>query len=229
MRFIDSENFISAPPTVDSRSGSNAKITLFNIKTGTKKEIASFRPFEKATDTQESGGNQVTVGIVIGDITPLMITRFRNGKIYYGMTSKNEITVCDLKGKKLLSFSNHDKKPNKVSGKYLKNLKTSLGDIPANILDNIINGLPKNASFFSDVHIDRNGNVYLFESDPDGETHRVIDIYNKIGKFLYRGKIAVDEGRTISGIQIESEFIFIWAEDEDGNVVFSKYRINLPE
>ncbi len=227
--FIDPENFVSAPPTIDSQSGSNAKITLFNLKTGTRKEIASFSPFEKATDTQESGGNQVTVGIVIGDITPLMLTKIENDKIYYGMTSKNEITVCDLNGQKLLSFSNPEKEPNKVSQKYLKNLKTSLGDVPVNILNNIINGLPKNASFFSDIHIDRNGNIYLFESDPDSETLRVIDIYNGSGNFLYRGKIYVDEGRIISGIQIESDFIFIWAEDEDGNVVLSKYRINLPE
>lgn len=226
--FINSDNFISAPPTVDTRSGSSAKITLFNVKTGIKKEIASFRPFEKATDTQESGGNQITVGIVIGDITPLMLTKFRNGKIYYGMTSKNEISVCDLNGKKVLSFSNSLKKPNKVSDNYFKELKKRLGDVPANILDNIIKGLPKNASFFSDLHIDRKGNVYLFESDPDGETHRVIDIYDKDGKFTYRGKIGVDEGRTISGIEIESEFIFIWSEDEDGNVVVSKYKVDLP-
>ncbi len=226
--FLNEDIFISAPVIVDRRGKGTEKIILFNLKTDEKTEIATFRPFDKASVTQESKGNQMTVGIVIGDITPMMLVRYSNEKIYYGMNNKNELTICDIKGKKLFNFSNPEKKPNKVSEKYLKNLKTRLGDIPANILNNIINGLPKNASFFSDINIDRKGNVYLFESDPDSDTLRVIDIYDKSGKFMYRSKIGVDNDRTINGIQIEGDFIYIWTEDEDGNVILSKYRIELP-
>ncbi len=227
--FVDSDTFISAPPTVDTRDGSRAKMVLYNIKNRETVNIVSFNPFEKATDTQESGGRQITVGIVIGDITPLMMINYRDKKIYYGMSNINELNICDLKGKKLLTFSNPDKKPNKVSDRYLKELKARLGEVPANMLDNIIKGLPKNASFFSGIHTDSNGLIYLFESDPDSQTARVIDIYNKNGKFVYRGKIMVDEERIINNLLIDRSFIYINTEDEDGNVQLTKYSINLPE
>ena len=227
--FINTDTFLSAPPTVDRRAGDTSKILLYNLKTDKKTIITSFKPFDKATDTQESGGNQVTVGIVIGDITPLMMVRYKDNKIYYGMSNKNEINVCDLNGKHIMKFSNPEKKQNKVSDKFKNDLKAMLGEVPENMLNNIMNGLPKKASFFSAIHVDSKGNIYLFESDPDSETKKIIDIYDKTGKFIYRSSITSSEERTINNILLNNNYLFIDAEDEDGNVVFSKYMINLPE
>jgi len=227
--FVDSDSFISAPPTVDTRDGSRAEMVLYNLKTQKTLDIVSFKPFEKATDTQESGGRQITVGIVIGDITPLMMVAYRNGKLYYGMSSINKINICDIKGKHLLSFSNPEKEQNPVSREYLNDLKARLGEVPANMLKNIIDGLPKHASCFSNIHVDENGNIYLFESDPGNRISQVIDIYSKEGKFAYRGSISVQDEQEISNLTIYGSFAYIATEDEDGNVALTKYLIRLPE
>lgn len=190
--------------------------------------IASFKPFEKATDTQSNKGNEVTVGIVIGDITPLMQVTYSHGKVYYGMSNKNEINICNLSGKYLFKFSNPDKKPNPVSDEYKKELKKSFGDVPANLLNNIIKGLPENASFFSDIQVSKNGNIFLFESDPDSRSSKVIDIYNKEGNFIYRTFLTVDDDRTINNILIKEDTLYLGTEDDDGSVYLSKYSIRLP-
>ncbi len=227
--FINENIFISAPVTVDRRGEGPGKILLFNLKTNKKIEIASFKPFDKATDTQESGGNQITVGIVIGDITPMMLVRYHDKKVYFGMNNKNKLNVCDLNGIKLLAFSNSLKKPNKVSKKYKNELKKSLGDVPKNILDNIIDGLPPHASFFSAIHIDHNENIYLFESDPDSDVVKKIDIYNSKGEFIYRTEIRSENEESIQYIHFNDTYLLMVTEDEDGNIVLSKYRIKLPQ
>lgn len=226
--FINENIFISAPVTVDRRGEGPGKILLFNLKTNKKIEIASFKPFDKATDTQESGGNQITVGIVIGDITPMMLVRYHDKKVYFGMNNKNELNVCDLNGKKLLAFSNSLKKPNKVSKKYKNELKKRLGDVPKNILDNIIDGLPPHASFFSSLYIDQKGDIYFFESDPDSDDVKKIDVYNSKGKFIYRTEIRSENGESIQYIHFSGTYLLLVTEDEDGNVILSKYRINIP-
>ena len=226
--FVNKDVFISAAVTVDRRRSGPEKILLFNLRTDKKVEITSFRPFDNATDTQESGGNQVTVGIVIGDITPMMLVKYHDQKIYYGMNNKSELNVCDLNGNKVLAFSNTLKKPNRVSRNYKNELKKSLGDIPKNILDNIIDSLPPYASFFSSIHIDQKGNIYLVESNPDSENIKHIDIYNGKGKYICRTEIRSENEESIKYIHFSGNFMFLVTEDEDGNVVLSKYRIELP-
>ncbi|MCK5221574.1 MAG: 6-bladed beta-propeller [Candidatus Aminicenantes bacterium] len=226
--FVNGDIFISAPVTIDRRGAEFEKILLYNLKTEKKTEIASFKPFDKATDTQESGGNQITVGIVIGDITPMMLVRFKDGKLYYGMNSKNELNVCDLNGKNILTFSNLLKKPNKVSDNYKNDLKARLGDVPPNMLKNIINGLPPNASFFSDVFVDQKGNIYLFESDPDSTTKKIIDIYSPEGKFIYKSEIRSENDEEIQLIHMNNDSLLLVTEDEEGNIIVSKYKIELP-
>ena len=226
--FINKDIFISAPVTIDRRGKGEEKIILFNLKTGEKTEIASFRPFDKATVTKEGKGNQMTVAIVIGNITPMMLVKYKNKKIYYGMNNKNELNVCDISGKKLQTFSNPEKKPNKVSAEFKKELKARLGEIPENILKSIINGLPPHASYFSAIHIDHNENIYLFESDPDSENSKQVDIYNNNGKFVYRTEIRSENNESIQYIHMTDNFLYMVTEDEDGNVILSKYRIDIP-
>ncbi len=227
--FIDEHTFISAPATNDKRSKEPSQITVYDLDTGKRTTIASFRPFDKATSTEENGSRQVTIGIVIGDITPLMLVHASGDRIYYGMNNTYRLNISDLDRKKILSFSIPDRKANPVSDEYKKELKASLGEIPANFLKSIIDGLPSHASFFSAIHVDKIGNIYLFESDPDSRSRKSVDIFNPKGEFIYRGAFAAGNGESIENIQIGDGFVLIVKEDEEGTVSLSRYSVKLPQ
>jgi len=227
--FVSQDIFISAPATVADPRNKKAKINLYNITNQSETIISEFQPFEKATDSQEgSGGRRITIGIVIGNVTPLMFVKYRNGKIYYGKSDAYKIYVVDLKGKEITSFYMDGRKQKKVSKAYKKELANGLGDIPQDMLENILNGLPKNASFFQEIEIDKNGLIDVFVSDPDSKNLQAIDIFSPAGKYLYSSEIKVNEGNTIQNIYLKDDLLVIAADDEEGNLKVTKYSINLP-
>jgi hypothetical protein len=226
--FIDEHTFISAPATNDRRSREPAKITVYDLDTKKRSTIASFSPFEKATSTEQTSSRQVTVGIVINDITPLMMVHFADDLIYYGMSDTYRLYISDLQGKIISSFSVPGRKANPVSNEYKKELKASLGDVPENFLNSIIDGLPAHASFFSAIHVDEGGNIYLFESDPDSKSKKCIDIFNPKGEFVYRGFFEAKKGESIESILIGDGLALVVIEDEDGTIRLSRYSIKLP-
>lgn len=226
--FINEHTFISAPATNARRSREPSRITVYDLDTRKQTPIALFRPFDKATSTEENGGRQVTVGIVIGDITPLMLIHAAGERIYYGMNDTYRLHISDLHGKIISSFSIPERKVNPVSDKYKKELEASLGDVPANFLKHIMDGLPAHASFFSAIHVDRKGHIYLFESDPDSRSKKNVDIFNPRGEFIYRGAFEVGKEESIGIIRIGDGFVLIVKEDEEGTVSLSRYSIKLP-
>lgn len=226
--FIDEHTFISAPATNDQRSKEPSRIMVYDMGTGKRKAIASFRPYNKATSTEQTESRQVTVGIVINDITPLMMVHVAGDRLYYGMSDTYRIDIVDLEGKIISRFSIPDREANPVSDTYKKELKASLGDVPENFLNSIIGGLPPHASFFSAIQVDKKGNIYLFESDPDSKSKKSIDIFNPRGEFIYRGSFASDIGESIQNILIGDDLALIVTEDEEGTVKLSRFSINLP-
>jgi hypothetical protein len=227
--FIDEHTFVSAPATNDRRSREPSQILLVDLNTGKRVPIASFRPFDKATSTEEDGDRQVTIGIVIGDITPLMLVHAVGNRIYYGMNDTYRLHISDLEGNTISDFSIPERKANPVSDEYKKELGESLGDVPPNFLKKIMDGLPPHASFFSAIHVDKKGNIYLFESDPDSRSKKSVDIFNSKGEFIYRGAFEVEKGKSIEYLRIDDRFVLIVTEDEEGTVTLSKYSIKLPQ
>ena len=153
--FISEDVFISAPATVgiDASGNKKANITLYNIKDQSKRVISEFQPYEKATASTEVNGRRATVSIVISSITPMVFVNYRKGKIYYGMSDFYKINVVSLKGKEVCSFHIDGRKRKDVSRAFKNDLARSLGDIPADVVKNIIDGLPKKASFFQDIKL----------------------------------------------------------------------------
>lgn len=226
--FIDENTFVSAPATSDRRSREPSRILVYDLDTKNQTPIASFRPFDKATSTEGDSDRQVTIGIVIGDITPLMMVHVRGDRIYYGMSDTYRVHVSDLEGKEILNFSIPERRPNPVSDAYKKELEDSLGDVPPNFLKKIIDGLPPHASFFSAIHVDNEGNIYLFESDPDSRSRKAVDIFNPRGEYIHRGTFEVEKGESIEYLRIHDGVVLIVTEDEEGTVKLSKYSIRLP-
>ncbi len=226
--FIDENTFISAPASFRGPKGRKAQIKILDVKTKEEKVITEFLPFDKSTDTQEDGGRRVTVGIIIGNITPLMMVEYWNGTLYYGMSSSYAINTLKLKDNQKNSFSVKDRKPKNVSTKFLDQLKQGLKDVPPKMLDNILNGLPKKASFFQEIVIGRQGGIYVFISDPGNNTNQAVDIFSPHGKYLYRAEIKAPEGETIDSLALSGDFLTMSTEDEEGNIKVTQYAVSLP-
>ncbi len=226
--FVSEDAFISAPAYVVDHRNKSAKIKLYNIKDQTENIITGYRPFEKANDTKESGGRRVTVGIIIPSITPLMFVKYRSGKIFYGMSDSYKINIVDLKGEKIGGFSVENRKQENVSKKFKEELAKGLGDIPQDMVKNILDGLPGKASFFQDIVIDKNGLIYVFVSDPDKNSLQAVDIFSPEGKYLYSSELKVKEGLSIYNIHLKDDLLVIATEDEEGEFKVAKYLIKLP-
>jgi hypothetical protein len=226
--FVSEHRYISAPAYTRTTGNKTAKIKLYDLNSQTETVIAEFRPFDKAQATQESGGSRSSVGIIIENITPLMFVQYRSGNIYYGMSSAYHIFVKDLKGKKIAGFSMPDRRRKPVSKAYKENLKRGLGDVPPDMLNKILNGLPPKASFFQGIEIDKNGLIYVFVSDPERTSAIAVDIFSPSGKYLYASEFKVEEEHTIQGIYLKDELLLLAVEDEEGNQGVVKYSIKIP-
>jgi hypothetical protein len=230
--FISEDVFVSAPATVSINASGNKKanITLYNVKDQSKKVISEFQPYEKATASTEINGQRAIVAVVISSITPIVLVNYRKGKIYYGMSDFYKINVVNIKGKEICSFYIDGRKRKDVSRVFKNDLARSLGDIPADVLKNIIDGLPKKASFFQGITIDKNGLIYIFISDPGNETFLAIDIFSPMGKYLYSSELRPEQGRLIKwgDIHFDDDFIILTVEDEEENLKVAKYLIKLP-
>jgi len=224
-----SENlFISAPSTIDNQRDPEAKVKLYNLTDKTEKIIATFKPYKKATVSEKTGENQVTIAIVIGDITPLMLVRYHDGKIYQGMTNQYRIQIVDLEGKPIKGFGIENRKPKKISGQYKKELREQFNDVPEDMAKKIIDGLPETASYFYNLFVDKNGTIYVIVSNPESRSRKSIDIFSSQGKYLYKSEMQVENGMTINNITLWGNSLYIAQEDEDGEQTVTKYSINLP-
>jgi len=222
--------YISAPTSVRDPKKKEAEILLYNTESKNRQVIAKFNPFSKASDTKASGANITTVAIVIGDITPMMVLGYSNNTLYYCMNNTYQINSYNLITKRTDSFSVLNRKPKLVSKKIKNELKKQLNDVPAEMLKNIINSLPKHASYFYRIYTaSGNKNIFLLISDPDSKNSKQIDIFNRNGEFIYSAFITIEKESEINLITFKNNSLYLAVLDEEGNEKLVKYAINLPE
>jgi hypothetical protein len=75
-------------------------------------------------------------------------------------------------------------------------------------------------------------NTYI--SDLNRANRQKIDIFSSRGKYLYRAVMDVGTGLTFSNPQrynpiIKGYYLYAAVEDEDGQVMIKKYKIQLPK
>lgn len=226
--FISDEVLISAPVNPVLLGGKTAKIKWYNVKDHREKIIAQYEPFKEAAATERSPGRTVTITAVFSGVTPIMMVKYRNNQVYYGMCNTYTINRVDLKGKKTFSFSIEGREAQKITPAIKKELAKGLSDIPQDILERILDGLPKKASFYQDLSIDNRGFVYVFLANPTGAPIQDIDIFSPEGKYLYSSLLRAEEGNSIQVIYLLDNLLVIAVEDEEGTVKVAQYSVQLP-
>jgi hypothetical protein len=227
--FVSRDIFISAPPTMGYTRNGKAEILLFDAGKQSETVITSFTPFDKAYTNKTTGKQSVGVGIVIEDITPLMIVKYRDGYVYYGMSDVYQITKHRLEGNQKAAFTLNGRSRKPVSKAYKMELEKSLRGIQPDMLKRIMDGLPDMASFFHGIAIDKNGLIYVFVSDPANRSGRGIDIFSPEGKYLYSSQIRIAPGQTIYALYLRDRQLVIAIEDEEGELTVAAYSIQLPK
>lgn len=226
--FVSEDIFISAPVNLERPGSKKAKIKLYNVKDKLENTIAEYEPFKEAAATDRSQGRSVTVVVVFGGVTPIMFVKNRNNNLYYGMTNTYTINRMDIKSKKILDFSVEGREPMAITKAVKKELVRGLGDVPQDMLDRIMDGLPEKASFYQDIQIDSKGFVYVFLANPTSEPIQGIDIFSPEGKYLYSSELKVEEEFSIQGVYLRDDLLVIAVEDEEGEVKVAKYSVRLP-
>lgn len=226
--FVDEDRFISAPATSDDPKAEIA-VELFDMKKNESKLITRFKPYDKATASERSGRQAITVAIVISDITPLMTAAANQKHIVIGKSDRYRLSLLDLEGKELVSFSIPERKAKTVGTEYRENMKKRItGNAPVEMVQRIIDGLPNNASFFSGLQILENDMILAFVSDPDRNDGFSVDIFSPKGQFLYRADFRAPDGHTIDNYAINAKRLILATQDEDGIPTLSCYQISLP-
>jgi hypothetical protein len=156
-----------------------------------------------------------------------MMAKYRNNRVYYGMCNSYTINRVDLKDKKTFSFSIEGREPREITKAIKKELAAGLGDIPRDMLDRILDGLPEKASFYQDLAIDNQGFVYVFLANPTAGPIQGIDIFSPGGKYLYSSQLRAEED-TIQAIYLRDDLLVIAGEDEEGTVKVTQYSVQLP-
>ena len=227
--FITADTFISAPLILRRGKKDPEKIVVYDLVNQSEKIITQYMPFRKAVTSKTSGGNTMVVAVLVSGITPMMIVQYHKGIIYYGMSNSYEINMVDLNGKKLGSFSLKGRKLHMVSMEFKKNLFSRGGNIPPDMLNRLIKGLPDEASFFSRIEVDKNGLIYVAVPNPELRHVQEIDIFSAKGKYLYSTEIRLNEGDDIKGIAFANDVVIIAHENEDGDILVGKYTVKLPQ
>lgn len=227
--FIDENRFISAPSTSDNPKA-EIPLELYDFQKNTGRILASFKPYSKATASNQNAQRSVTVAIVIGDITPLMMVAAGNNHLVYGMSDRYELTRIDFTGKVLNTFSIPGRKANKVSQKFKDQLKKNLpGNAPSDLVQRILDGLPPEASFFSNIQVMENGLILTFVSDPDRTDGVALDLFSPEGRYLYQAEFSAPDGHTIDTYTLSSDRLFMATQDEDGTPWLTCFQITLPK
>jgi len=229
--FVNENEIISAPMTAVFLPDGKGQIIRKNIKTGEEKVVSGF----SLQDWGMAQSGENVVDIVAVGFSPLMIVGYAENRLYWGMNTSYMINVTDLGGKKVNTFSvkrESKKVSDKFKREYFKN-----PNLPEEMLNQIVAGLPNEISFFHRIEV-HGGLVYVFVPDVDLETRmarlKQLDIFSPEGEYLYRARIEFEKDRRplfspLNNLVIQNGHLYAVLTDDEENVHIAKYRIALPK
>jgi len=224
--FINENEFISMPQVGAGKGASEMEINYVNLKTKQRTVVKSFLSKIKF---HEQFGYPVIPGI-----TPMMIIGYhpKNEKLYYGMNDAYTINVSNLNGSIVNRFSvERDRKeiPDEIVEEWLKR------NMPNFPYKKLMKDVPKVLNHFFRIQVER-GFVYVFTRQFGTYWgSQQVDIFSLDGNYLYRCDFIPEKGFKIyntffmlNNILIKDGFLYVVQENEDADIVISKYKIALP-
>jgi hypothetical protein len=220
--FINENEFISAAPF--NYPEGTSRITHVNLKTGKKNTIQELR--DPTKKQRREGPNFTLVGL-----SPVIVTAYDydSHRLYYGVSHSYVIHAVDLKGNVLDSFSvEREKKKISLEAKVRELVLMD----PSGPHKEIAKRLPDEIVYFHRIQM-VNGLIYVFVGNFGIHwENQQIDIFSPGGKYLYRAQFKPAEGLNIyfssNCILFQGDYLYVVLEDEDGEVMIVKYKIELP-
>ncbi|MCK5055320.1 MAG: 6-bladed beta-propeller [Candidatus Aminicenantes bacterium] len=225
--FIDENSFISAPRMNWEDPKGESRCIIYNVKDKNKKLLFEYFTYKKGVARRASKKSRSTFSFSNSSITPMLVLAYRDNKIYFGMNNEYKIKVKDLKSRDEFDFS-IKRKEKFVPGVYKNEILKGV-NFPADVKRQIKEGLPDHFTFFEGILIDRNGNIYVFVTDPVEENSRKIDIFSAGGTYIYSAEIKVEKGLVIRSSHFSNDKLYMGVENEDGDLKLVKYKIDIPK
>jgi len=230
--FIDENRFIMIHENEDEKQ-KYEKLEIYDLERKKRSLLAEVVAEKLLSASSESGGRQMAVKIKISNTTPVVVLALHNNSLYFGKNDLYSIKKVDLKRNELLSFSLKGRERKKIPMDYKKKLveRISLNNrkMPPAMVDQIVKGMPEYAPYFNQISIEEKGLIYVYINDPANERGQEIDIFSPEGKYLYHAHIVLPDGLIKTrGIVIKGEFMYVFAEDNDGERKLVKYKIVKP-
>ena len=230
--FIDENRFIMVQDREEEKSKFE-ELEIYDIDTKERSTIAQVTAEKSLTATSDTSQGQMVLRIKDSNTTPLVVVTAHNNELYFGKNDNYSIKKIDPKGNELLSFSIRERERKKIPMVYKKKriskIKLNGQKIPEELAKQLIKGMPDYCTYFSAVTIEENGLIYVYLNDVTNETGQEIDIFSPEGKYLYHATIILPDGlKPVSPMVIKREYLYIFAEDDEGDRKLVKYKITKP-
>jgi hypothetical protein len=226
--FLD-ENRVILIKSEDEPKKSVEHLTLYDITAKKYTPILDIninKPLSAA-----SGG--VVVMIKDSNFTPILVVTVSGQSILYGKNDDYAIHKIDWKGKPMLSFSIEGREPKKFpetsKRKRFEDIKLNGQPMPKEMVDQMIKGMPDQYTLFNGLRLDETGLIYVYLPDLSNKTGQEMDIFSAEGKYLYHALLTLPNGlKTVSTLSIKGNFLYVFAEDEEGEGKLLKFKITKP-
>ena len=232
------ENLILSVPYINWNDlKGQGKFSIYDIPAKKERLLFTFNTFRKGVVRKSSGKSTSTFSYSTSSLTPMMELDYQPAtkRLVYGMTDNYLITVRDLQdvenggtGKEILTFSVDREKQKVPKGFKDKQLET-IKEWPDSVKQQIKDGFPDYLTHFVELHGDERGFTYVYRNLPNTENIVAMDIVSPKGVYLYEGVIAVDEDLNILSTHWNGDHLYMVTENEDGELILSKYKIKLPQ
>ncbi|MCP4219854.1 MAG: 6-bladed beta-propeller, partial [bacterium] len=224
--FLNKNEFITAPLSLQNITGKKACITQENVATGASRIITEFTP----TDETAINMGNAKATVQHPAVTPVLIIGHAENRLYFGMNDHYEITVSDMNGKVENTFGlTRDRKILTEKVKFDVIWKEARGRAPKEMVEKLTKAMPGEVTYFSTLAV-HNNLIYVHMSHYDRKNIQRIDIFSPDGVYLYRASITLpkDQQMAIRPV-LKNGFLYVVQEDEDGEITLNKYKITLPK
>ena len=224
--FIDENRFVSILSNFGTKEEKkNENLELYDIKEKKSTFIASLKPEEVVQVSKGAGEKKLDFEVHVPSLTTAVIVCPAGSAVFFGKNDRYVIKKTDLSGKELLSFSMEDRPAQTVSTEYKKGLFG--GGIPPEVAKDMVKALPDRCTFFTNIHVDKKGFIYVYTPNISNEGIQEMDIFSPSGQYLYRSTITLPGGLSPAAPPVfAGDYIYVLAADKEGERELVKYKIN---